>query len=126
MPGDKTQLIQAVLNITGNAVQAATAIADCRITLRTRSQRQFTIGTKRHRLVCRIDIVDNGPGIPEDLQHAIFVPMVTGRADGTGLGLSISQSIINRHGGLVECASEPGQTRFSIYLPMETNHAENS
>ncbi|MEP1469935.1 MAG: nitrogen regulation protein NR(II) [Halieaceae bacterium] len=126
VPGDKTQLIQAVLNITGNAVQAATDIADCHITLRTRSQRQFTIGTKRHRLVCRIDIIDNGPGIPEDLQHSIFVPMVTGRADGTGLGLSISQSIINRHGGLVECASEPGETRFSIYLPMETNHAENS
>ena len=126
VPGDKTQLIQAVLNITRNALQAATDVAECQITLRTRSQRQFTIGTKRHRLVCRVDIIDNGPGIPEDLQHAIFVPMVTGRADGTGLGLSISQSIINRHGGLLECTSEPGQTRFSIYLPMEKNHANNS
>ena len=45
--------------------------------------------------------------------------MVTGRANGTGLGLSIAQSIINRHGGLLECESRPGETRFTIYLPME-------
>lgn len=126
VPADRTQLIQAVLNITRNALQAADDPAQCRITLRTRSQRQFTIGNKRHRLVCRIDMIDNGPGIPDELQHAIFVPMVTGRADGTGLGLSIAQSIINRHGGLLECESEPGETRFTIYLPMESNHAQNS
>jgi two-component system nitrogen regulation sensor histidine kinase GlnL len=50
--------------------------------------------------------------------------MVTGRPDGTGLGLSIAQAIINRHGGMLECASEPGNTRFTIYLPMESDHAE--
>lgn len=121
--GDRTQLIQAVLNIMRNALQAATDQAGCRIELRTRSQRQFTIGSVRHRLVCRVDITDNGPGIPEDLQQAIFIPMVTGRAEGTGLGLSISQSIINRHGGLLECQSEPGATRFTIYLPMEVCNA---
>jgi two-component system nitrogen regulation sensor histidine kinase GlnL len=55
--------------------------------------------------------------------HAIFAPMVTGRADGTGLGLSIAQSAINRHGGLVECESHPGHTRFTIYLPMEEQNA---
>lgn len=117
--GDRTQLIQAVLNIMRNALQAASSPGDCEICLRTRSQRQYTIGARRHRLVCRIDITDNGPGIPEDLQHAIFVPMVTGRADGTGLGLSIAQSIVGRHGGLLECHSEPGCTRFTLYLPME-------
>ncbi len=121
--GDRSQLIQVILNIMRNAFQAAEKPADCHITLRTRTQRQFTIGSIRHRLVSRMDITDNGPGIPADLQHAIFVPMVTGRAQGTGLGLSISQSIINRHGGLIECDSEPGNTTFTIYLPMEVNDA---
>jgi two-component system nitrogen regulation sensor histidine kinase GlnL len=123
LPGDRAQLIQAVLNIMRNALQAAETPDACKITLRSRSQRQFTIGTKRHRLVCKIDIIDNGPGVPEDMLHAIFAPMVTGRADGTGLGLSIAQSVINRHGGLVECESHPGHTRFTIYLPMEKHNA---
>jgi two-component system nitrogen regulation sensor histidine kinase GlnL len=52
----------------------------------------------------------------------IFYPMVTGRAEGTGLGLSIAQSLINQHGGLIECASEPGCTIFSIFLPLETGY----
>jgi two-component system nitrogen regulation sensor histidine kinase GlnL len=121
--GDKAQLIQAVLNVMRNALQAAVSPDECRITLRSRSQRQFTVGTKRHRLVCRVDIVDNGPGVPEDMIHAIFAPMITGRADGTGLGLSIAQSVINRHGGLLECESNPGETRFTIYLPMEAHNA---
>jgi two-component system nitrogen regulation sensor histidine kinase GlnL len=118
--GDRSQLVQVVLNIMRNAVQASPEGQDCRITLRTRSQRQFTIGTVRHRLVCRVDIIDNGPGIPEQMMQAIFVPMVTGRAEGTGLGLSIAQSVVNRHHGLLECQSEPGNTRFTIYLPMDS------
>jgi two-component system nitrogen regulation sensor histidine kinase GlnL len=118
--GDRSQLVQVMLNIMRNAVQVATNRDECRITLRTRSQRQFTIGTRRHRLVCRVDIIDNGPGIPDDLLHAIFVPMVTGRAEGTGLGLSIAQSVINSHHGLLECENEPGNTRFTLYLPMDS------
>ncbi len=124
LAGDRTQLVQAILNISRNALQAAEDPADCAIILRTRSQRQFTIGTVRHRLVLRVDIIDNGPGIPEELQHAIFIPMVTGRADGTGLGLAIAQTIVNRHGGLLECESEPGHTRFTLYLPMEQHDEE--
>lgn len=120
IPGDRSQLVQALLNIMRNALQAASNPEHCRITLRTRSQRQFTIGMQRHRLVCRVDIIDNGPGIPKDLQHAIFVPMISGRADGTGLGLSIAQSIANKHQGLLECESEPGNTRFTLFLPMES------
>jgi two-component system nitrogen regulation sensor histidine kinase GlnL len=120
--GDRAQLIQALLNIVRNALQAAETAQSCEITLRSRSQRQFTVGTKLHRLVCRVDVIDNGPGIHEDMLHAVFAPMVTGRADGTGLGLSIAQSIIHRHGGLLECDSNPGQTRFTFYLPMEQQH----
>lgn len=123
LSGDRSQLIQAILNITRNALQACEGQASCELTLRTRVLRQFTIGSNRHKLVCKIDIQDNGPGVPEDMIGLIFLPMVTGRAEGTGLGLSISQSIINRHGGLLECQSEPGNTLFTIYLPLESTDA---
>ncbi|MGB1905710.1 MAG: ATP-binding protein, partial [Spongiibacter sp.] len=88
-------------------------------TLRSRTLRQFTIGSHRHRLVCRVDIIDNGPGIPSELLPSIFLPMISGRADGSGLGLSIAQSILNHHRGLIECQSEPGCTQFSLFIPVE-------
>lgn len=118
MLADRDQLIQAVLNIVGNAVQAIGSKGE--IILRTRTLRQFTIGHTRHKLVCQVSIIDNGPGIPEDMVENIFYPMVTGRAEGTGLGLSIAQSLINQHGGLVQCESRPGRTSFSLLLPLET------
>jgi two-component system nitrogen regulation sensor histidine kinase GlnL len=121
IPADRSQLTQAMLNIMRNALQAAEASAACNICLRTRSRRQFTIGNIRHRLVLQVDIEDNGPGVPIDLKDSIFVPMVTGRAEGTGLGLSISQAIVGRHGGLLECESQPGDTRFTIYIPMDND-----
>lgn len=123
--GDKEQLIQAFLNIARNAMEAAfehqaeAGSEPPQITFRTRALRQFTIGHTRHRLVCRVDVIDNGPGIPADLLQNIFYPMISGRAAGTGLGLSITQSIIGQHHGLVECESEPGQTDFIIFLPLE-------
>jgi len=121
--GDRSQLIQALLNIVRNSLQAAPDVDKCVITLRSRPQRQFNIGPVRHRLVCRLDIEDNGPGIPEEMLPTIFMPMVTGRPEGTGLGLTIAQSIVTRHGGILGCTSEPGRTCFTLYLPMESNHA---
>lgn len=124
--GDKELLIQACLNIMRNAMQALleAGMTNGVIQIRTRIQRQYTIGRKHHPLVCRIDIIDNGPGIPADMIENIFYPMITGRAEGTGLGLTISQHLIHQHNGLIECHSEPGKTRFSLYLPMEAQHAE--
>ncbi len=113
---DMDQLIQAVLNIVRNAVQALPEEGE--IILRTRAHRRYTVGHVCHRLVLGIDIIDNGPGIPEQMQQKIFYPLVTGRAEGTGLGLSIAQSLVNQHGGLIECFSRPGRTRFSILLPV--------
>ena len=72
----------------------------------------------------KMEILDNGPGIPSDMIENIFYPMISGRAEGTGLGLTISQHLIHQHHGLIECQSEPGKTRFSLYLPMEAQHAE--
>ncbi len=119
---DREQMIQAVLNIVRNALQALSAQSDLRlgrISLRTRTLRQFTIGHTRHRLVVKMEIIDNGPGIPQDMQETIFYPMVSGRPDGTGLGLAITQNIISQHQGLIECESHPGHTVFSIFLPLE-------
>lgn len=117
---DADQLIQAVLNITRNAVQALNGSGTIR--LRTRIERQFSIGHQRHRLAARIDIEDNGPGIPEELRERIFYPMVTSKPDGTGLGLSIAQDIVDQHRGAIEFSSQPGQTIFRIYLPLENGH----
>ena len=114
--GDADQLIQAVLNVVRNAVQALDRQGV--ITLRTRVQRQYTIGSKRHKLVARLDVIDDGPGIPPEQQERIFYPMISGRPDGTGLGLSIAQNIVNQHGGLIECASRPGETVFTLLLPL--------
>lgn len=113
---DPNQLIQAVLNIVRNAVQALGESGT--IILRTRVQRQFTIGQRRYKLVLRLEVADNGPGIPSEVQEHLFYPMVTGRAHGTGLGLSIAQSLINQHGGLIEARSEPGETVFTLLLPL--------
>ncbi len=124
--GDKEQLIQAVLNVVRNAMQSLRAAGMIgkggTIQLRTRIQRHFTIGKQYHRVVCRLDIIDNGPGIPQDIVERIFYPMISGRAEGTGLGLSITQSAINLHRGLIECDSRRGHTQFTIYLPIETDH----
>ncbi len=123
---DPGQIIQAILNITRNAVQALTTVSEVadkqdppQITYRTRILRNYTLGNERYRLVANIQIVDNGPGIEKSLRDKIFFPMVTGRAEGTGLGLSIAQSIIQQHGGLIECHSHPGETIFSIILPVQ-------
>jgi two-component system nitrogen regulation sensor histidine kinase GlnL len=118
--GEPEQLIQAVLNIVRNSAEAIQHQGVIR--LRTGIERSFTIGQKRHRLVLRADIEDNGPGIPEEILEHIFYPMVTAKPGGTGLGLSIAQDIVAKHGGLIECHSRPGHTVFSIYLPLENGH----
>ena len=112
---DPELLIQAILNVARNAVQAL--VSGGRVRLCTRIERQLTIATKLHRLVIRVDIKDDGAGVPEGLLEQIFFPLVTGRAEGTGLGLSVAQSVVRQHGGLIECTSKPGDTTFSILLP---------
>ncbi len=114
------QLQQAFLNITQNAIQALSGqpTTDGQITLRTRTAHQVTINGFPQRLAAEIKIIDNGPGIPEELKDTLFYPMVTGRSNGTGLGLSIAQELIKQHNGRIECQSSKGHTEFLIYLPM--------
>jgi two-component system nitrogen regulation sensor histidine kinase GlnL len=120
LQADPDLLVQAMLNIVRNAAQALANVGE--ITLRTRIKRNFNIGSSRHRLVASIEVRDNGPGINEALRKQIFYPMITGRSDGTGLGLSIAQALISRHQGLIECKSQPGDTVFTILLPLEGKH----
>lgn len=120
--GHPEQLFQAILNVVRNAWEAiedAKMQEDGRITIRTRVQHKFTIGRFHHPLVCRVDVIDNGPGVPPELLEEIFYPMISGRARGTGLGLTISQQLISQHFGLIDCESQPGNTCFSIYIPIQ-------
>jgi len=119
LDADYDQLVQAFLNVLRNALQALGTQPDQQVRLRTQTLRRFTIGDVNHRLVVRVDIEDNGPGIPEEISDRLFYPMISGRADGSGLGLSITQTIIGQHNGLISVDSEPGCTRFSIFLPLK-------
>lgn len=117
LQADRDLLIQAFLNLVRNSVQAMGARGG-NITLRTRAQRKFTIGSVLHRLVIRVDVVDDGPGVDPALADSIFFPMVSGRAEGSGLGLPIAQSLVNRQGGLIDFTSAPGNTVFTVWLPI--------
>ena len=119
--GDREQLIQALLNIARNAVQALgdrIAAGDAELILRTRVARQVTIGKVRWRLALELHVQDNGPGVPEAIRERIFFPLVTGREGGSGLGLTLAQTFVQQHQGAIEMASEPGRTVFTILIPL--------
>jgi two-component system, NtrC family, nitrogen regulation sensor histidine kinase GlnL len=115
---DRDQVIQVMLNLARNAVQALGTHGQ--LTLRTRALMNVNIGETRHRVVAAIQFEDNGPGVPAELGETIFYPLVTARPGGTGLGLAVAQDIATRHGGIVEFDSRPGRTVFSLLLPIET------
>jgi two-component system nitrogen regulation sensor histidine kinase GlnL len=120
---DRNLIIQAMLNLGRNALQAITQqrTSGGRIVLRTRALTNVNIGARRHRVVASVQFEDNGPGVPEELRDTLFYPLVTGRSDGTGLGLAIAQDLVARHDGLIEFDSRPGRTIFTILLPFNTS-----
>ncbi len=122
--GDREQLIQAFMNMMLNAVEACASSG--LIKLRSRVERQVTLGKERHMSVARIDIEDNGCGIPYDLIDQVFYPMISGNPRGEGLGLSIVHHIITRHGGKVSCESRPGRTVFTTLLKFAGSSRCNS
>jgi two-component system nitrogen regulation sensor histidine kinase GlnL len=120
---DPNHIIQAMLNLGRNAIQALASAAmndSPRLILRTRAVSNVSVGAHRHRLVASIQFEDNGPGVLNEIRETIFYPLVSGRADGTGLGLGIAQDLVSRHGGLIEFDSAPGRTIFVISLPMDS------
>ena len=116
---DRDMLQQAFLNLATNALHAVRGLDGASMMIRTRSERQFTIGNTRHRLVLKVEFIDSGPGIPPDMRETVFLPMVTTKPEGTGLGLPIAQSLIQRHGGLVEYDTCNDSSCFIVYLPVE-------
>src|ERR1700674_3767593 len=119
---DPNHIIQAMLNLGRNAIQAlaGAGVESPRLILRTRAAGNVSVGAHRHRLVASIQFEDNGPGVLNEIRETIFYPLVSGRAGGTGLGLGIAQDLVSRHGGLIEFDSAPGRTIFVISLPMDT------
>lgn len=113
---DREQLIQAVLNIARNAAQAMQGQGN--LSLRTRIARRITIAKQLYRLVILLEIIDDGPGIAEDIRDRIFFPLVSGREGGSGLGLTIAQTFVNQHHGSIEVDSQAGRTCFAILLPL--------
>jgi two-component system, NtrC family, nitrogen regulation sensor histidine kinase GlnL len=116
---DRNQLIQALLNVARNAMQAQGDRG--RIVLRTRARSNVSIGSVLHRLVASVQVEDAGPGVPAHLRSSIFYPLVTGRANGTGLGLAVAQDLVTRNGGIIEFDSELGRTVFTMLLPLGEN-----
>jgi len=114
---DRDQMIQAFLNLVRNA--AAALEGQGVVTLRSRAVTNFTIGEVRHRVIASIEIEDDGPGIPRELQDSVFYPLVTSRPEGTGLGLPAAQELLSRHGGLIEFESRPGRTVFYVRIPLD-------
>lgn len=119
---DRDLMVQAMLNLARNAVQALGERGA--LTLRSRALTHATIGAERHRVVASLQFEDNGPGVPAELGETIFYPLVTARAGGTGLGLAVAQDIATRHGGIIEFDSRPGRTVFSLLLPLENGHEQ--
>ena len=117
LEGDPEQLIQAVLNIARNGAQALEGSG--RIVLKTRIARQVTLAMKRWKLALRVDVIDNGPGIPEEMRDQVFFPLISGREGGSGLGLTLAQTLVQRHEGAIYLDSQPGRTCFSIFLPIK-------
>jgi two-component system nitrogen regulation sensor histidine kinase GlnL len=114
---DREQMIQSLLNVARNAAQAMQGRG--LIVLRTRIARQVVLARRRYRHALDIEVIDNGPGIPEPMRERIFYPLVSGREGGSGLGLTIAQTFITQHGGTIDVTSEPGRTCFRILLPVE-------
>jgi len=116
---DADRLQQALLNLARNAVEAGAE----NLTLRTRAEHSARIGERTLRLALRIDVCDDGRGVPTDLAETLFEPMVSGRADGSGLGLAIAREIAREHGGELGYASRPGATVFTVMLPVSDDGA---
>ena len=117
LEGDREQLIQGVLNIARNAAQAMHG--NGQITLKTRVVRQATLARRRYRHALELQITDTGPGIAEDLRERIFYPLVSGREGGSGLGLTLAQTFVTQHHGTITFESQPGNTTFTLLLPID-------
>ena len=105
-----SEMNQVWTNIIDNALDAMEGRPDSKLEITTQKDREFII----------VRIIDNGPGIPQDIQNKIFDPFFTTKpvGKGTGLGLEVVQQIISQHNGKVTVKSEPGRTEFEVCFPL--------
>ncbi len=122
--GNRDQLIQVFLNLVKNAVEASPKVGG-EVTLNTSYQHGVSFlvpGTnERIHLPLMVIVQDNGEGIAEDIRSHLFEPFVTTKKSGSGLGLALVAKIINDHGGVIECDSQPSRTVFKVMLPVITD-----
>lgn len=108
MEGDENQLSQVLLNLIRNSMQALEGRTDGAIEIYVRHDEQISI-----------DITDNGPGIPDELQEKVFIPFFTTKSEGSGIGLSLCKQIIRNHNGhLSILESRPGKTVFHVDISL--------
>lgn len=113
-PGDADRLVQALWNLVRNALESGAS----QVQMRTRAEHHVLIGDRAHRLAVRVEIGDDGRGVPDELAERIFLPLVSGRAEGSGLGLPLAQQVAREHGGSLGYRSRPGHTVFTLLLPV--------
>lgn len=125
---DVDSMQQVLINIISNAVQALTESNTTypTIRIRTRALMGALVNGIKYPMSIELDVIDNGPGIPEQIKDMLFYPMITSRADGHGLGLSIAQNIVEHHRGTIECDSQPGCTVFKIILPLTNDTSSDA
>jgi PAS domain S-box-containing protein len=117
LEGDEDLLHRVVANLVLNAVQAARGPIKVTVSVKTAHTSEIPHGTDLEHAV-RLQVRDNGPGIPPDVRERLFQPFVSGRSGGSGLGLAIVQRAVEAHRGLVLVDSGPGSgTTFTIFLP---------
>ena len=114
LDGDADRLTQAVWNLVRNAIEAGPTT----VQLRTRAEHGLRIGEDVHPLGLRLEIVDDGHGVPPELAEQVFLPLVSGRAQGSGLGLALAQQVAREHRGALAFRSRPGHTVFTLLLPL--------
>jgi two-component system nitrogen regulation sensor histidine kinase GlnL len=111
--GDRIALRRVILNLLRNACQAGSSL----VLIRTRVEHRNALLQSGQGSAIRLDVIDDGMGVPESLRSLLFLPFVTGRRDGTGLGLALSQQIASAHGGLLTFEALEQGSQFSFYLP---------
>jgi two-component system nitrogen regulation sensor histidine kinase GlnL len=114
---DASALRRVIVNLLRNACQAGASV----IVIRTRVEHGHSLLQSGQGSLVRLDIIDNGHGVPESLRSLLFLPLVTGRRDGTGLGLALSQQIASAHGGLLTFEALEQGSRFTLLLPFGNN-----
>jgi two-component system nitrogen regulation sensor histidine kinase GlnL len=124
--GDADQLLQVVLNLLKNASEAAGPSGG---TIRIRSYYEHSFRMRRSDgtgklLPLQIEVIDDGPGLPEAIREDVFDPFVSGRENGTGLGLALVSKIIAEHNGWISVDSVPGRTVFRLSLSRIPKDAE--